>query len=722
MDKLRHFVITCVAGGTALGLGTLVLVPVVRLSVGATHNVAVADPVQLRPLNLPSRIYDTKGDLLAVLQDADYRAPVTLSQVPPTVVHAVLDAEDANFYQHGALDFRSILRAFTSDVSNGGGLQGGSTITQQLVKNAVLNSQRSVNRKVHEAVVAYRLEQQMSKDQILERYLNTVYLGNGAYGVQAAAQTYFGRDVSQLDAGQAALLAGMIRNPVGYDPLHHPVAATQRRDQILAGMVANGHLTSAQADQYKTTPVPSSINQPANQQDSPFVAEVKASLLDVTDHRFDFLGSSPAERLNTLNKGGLNITTTLDPAMQQNAEAAVAARLPDTGGKFTSAVVAMDPTTGDVRAVVSGNPASNHGYDVATGRGGSGRQPGSSFKPFVLMAALENGYSPNDSIDGTSPCTIQLPSSGAYVANNAEPGAGVMNLWDATANSVNCAYIRLGVDVGLSKVADMAHRMGIPAKVRLTPSPSLSIGSYEVTPLEMASAYSTLAADGVHHTPSFIEKVTDSSNNVDFGGADKGERVVSAQDTRVATQALQGVVQRGTGTAAALSDRPVAGKTGTTDNLANAWFVGYTPQLVTAVWMGSPAGLVPMYGVGGVDVFGGTYPARIFHDFMSSTLSGQPVENFVSPDPSQIGAGRFLVAQDSPGAITSPLPPPPPPGLPPVPLPPGVLPPPTPAPTTLPSTTRPPTTPPPPPPTTQPPPPPPPPTTTTTPTTTQPSP
>jgi penicillin-binding protein 1A len=722
MDKLRHFVTTCVAAGTALALGTLVLVPVVRLSVGATHNTAVADPVQLRPLNLSSKIYDTKGDLLAVLQDADYRAPVTLSQVPPTVVHAVLDAEDANFYQHGALDFRSILRAFTSDVSNGGGLQGGSTITQQLVKNAVLNSQRSVNRKLHEAVLAYRLEQQMSKDQILERYLNTVYLGNGAYGAQAAAQTYFGRDVSQLDAGQAALLAGVIRNPVGYDPLHHPVAAMQRRNQILDGMVANGHLTSAQADQYKTTPVPSSINQPAPQQDSPFVAEVKASLLDTTDHRFDFLGTSQAERLNSLNKGGLNITTTLDPTMQQNAEAAVAARLPDTGGKFTSAVVAMDPNTGYVRALVSGNPGSNHGYDVATGRGGSGRQPGSSFKPFVLMAALENGYSPNDSIDGTAPCTIRLPDSGPYVANNAEPGGGVLNLWDATANSVNCAYIRLGVDVGLPKVVDAAHRMGIPAKVRLVPSPSLSIGTYEVTPLEMASAYSTLAADGVHHTPSFIEKVTDSSNNVDFGGADKGERVVSAQNSRVVTQALQGVVQRGTGTAAALSDRPVAGKTGTTDNLANAWFVGYTPQLVTAVWMGSPAGLVPMYDVGGVSVFGGTYPARIFHDFMSSTLSGQPVEDFMAPDPSQIGPGRFLVAQDSPGAITSPLPPPSPPGLAPVPLPPGLLPPPTP-PTTLPATTSPPTTPPPPPPpppTTQPPPPPPSTTTTTT-TTTQPS-
>src|SRR3989440_2258783 len=311
MDKLRHFVITCVAAGTALGLGALVLIPVGRLFVGATHNVAVAEPLQLRPLNVPSKVYDTKGDLLAVWQDADYRAPVKLSQVPPTVVHAVLDAEDATFYQHGALDFRSILRAFSSDVSSGGGLQGGSTITQQLVKNAVLNSERSVNRKLREAVLAYRLEQQMSKDQILERYLNTVYLGNGAYGVQAAAQTYFGRDVSALDPAQAALLAGVIRNPGGYDPLHHPAAALQRRNQILDYMVVNGHLTSGQANGYKGTPVPAAVNQPANQQDSPFVADVKASLLDLTDHRFDFLGTSAPERVNSLNKGGLTITTTL---------------------------------------------------------------------------------------------------------------------------------------------------------------------------------------------------------------------------------------------------------------------------------------------------------------------------------------------------------------------------------------------------------------------------
>jgi penicillin-binding protein 1A len=638
--------------------------------------VALSDPVRLKPLDVPSKVYDARGNLLAVLQDADYRAPISLSQVPQTVVHAVLDAEDATFYQHGAVSIPALLRAFKNDVA-GGDVQGGSTITQQLVKNAVLDPQRSINRKLHEAVLAFRLEQQMTKDQILERYLNTVYLGDGAYGVEAAAQTYFGTDVSRLNAAQAALLAGEIRNPEGAEPIHQPVAAQERRNQVLDSMMVNGHLTADEATQLKTTQVPTALHPPAPQQDSPFVVEVKSALLDLGDHRFDTIGTTTADRLNALYRGGLTITTTLDPALQHDAEQAVAAQLPNTGGRFTAAVAAIDPTTGYVRALVPGNPGSNgNGYDVATGRGGGGRQPGSSFKAVVLMAALENGFSPNDTIDGTAPCTISLPGAPPYVAINAEQGAGVMSVMDATVNSVNCAYIRLGVDVGLPKVVDMAHRLGIPAGVKLSATPSLSIGSYEVTPLDMASVYSTLAAEGVHRSPTFVAKVTDTTGATLFQASSSGTQVVSPQITRVATQALQAVVQRGTGTAAQLSDRPVAGKTGTTDNLANAWFVGYTPHLVAAVWMGSPTGQVPMHGVGGVEVFGGTYPARIFHDFMSASLAGQPVAEFTAPDPSQIPPGHFLIAQDSPGALAGPTPPPAPTPTPPAPGPPPAAPPP----------------------------------------------
>ena len=686
MSKLGRFTATVAVAGTALGLGALALVPVGQIVGGASHTLALSQPVRLKPLDVPSKVYDAKGNLLAVLQDADYRAPISLAQVPPTVVHAVLDTEDATFYQHGAVSIPALLRALKNDVSSGG-VQGGSTITQQLVKNAVLNSERSVNRKLREAVLAYRLEQQMSKDQILERYRNTVYLGDGAYGIEAAAQTYFGTDVSRLSAAQAALLAGEIRNPEGDEPIHQPAAATERRNEVLDSMVANGHLTSGEATEMKATPVPTALHPPAPHQDSPFVVEVKSALLDTRDHRLDAIGATVPDRLNALYKGGLTITTTLDPTLQRDAERAVAADLPNTGGRFTAAVTAIDPTTGFVRAIVPGNPGSSgNGFDVATGRGGGGRQPGSSFKAVVLMAALANGFSPNDSIDGTSPCTISLPGSPPYVANNAEAGAGVMNLFDATVNSVNCAYIRLGVDVGLSKIVDMAHRLGIPAGVKLGTTPSLSIGSYEVTPLQMASVYSTLATDGVQRPPTFVQKVTDSSGAPLYQATAGGTQAVPPQLARTATQVLQGVVQRGTGTAANLADRPVAGKTGTTDDLANAWFVGYTPHLVAAVWMGSPTGQVPMHGVGGVDVFGGTYPARIFHDFMSAGLAGQPVAAFTAPDPSQIPPGHFLIAQDSPGALTAPPPPPaapapPAPGAPPVPPPPAPSPaPPAPAP------------------------------------------
>lgn len=662
----RRFVTTCLLGGVTLALLVGLLVPAAQGLGNATQVSGVSNPLQLRRLNLPSKVFDRSGNLLAVLSDAGNREPVPLSRVPHNVIQAVLDTEDNTFYLHGGVDLRSILRAAKADATSGQAVQGGSTITQQLVKNSLLTSQHSLSRKVNEAVLAYRLAHQLSKDQILDRYLNTVYFGNGAYGIEAAAKAYFGLDVNQLATVQAALLAGLIKGPSPYDPIAHPQAALRRRNQVLDLMVANQDLVPGEAASLKSVPLPTTVNNPSPQQDTPFVEEVKLRLLG--DPR---LGPTPEDRYNTLYEGGLRVTTGLDPTMQAQAEAAVRRQMPNSGGRFTASLVAVDPTTGMVRALVSGNKASQTGYDVATGRGGGGgRSPGSAFKPFVLMAALAAGHSLYDTVDGTAPCTFQLPhSQPSPPLHNAEPGGGVLTLLNATASSVNCAYLRLGVDQGLGlgnpRVPDMAHLLGIPAGATVPNVISAAIGGgVEVTPLQMATAYSTLAGDGVRHAPEnadgpaqFVQSVVDPAGHVLVGGGIAGQRVVPAQEVRVANLALQAVVTGGTGTAAGIPGRPVAGKTGTTDNFTNAWFVGFTPQLCTAVWMGSPQGDLPMTNVGGVpEVFGGTFPASVWQAFMAPALANQPVASFPAPDYGLIPAGQYIQAPytNAPPPPTSP--------------------------------------------------------------------
>ena len=352
-----------------------------------------------------------------------------------------------------------------------------------------------------------------------------------------------------------------------------------------------------------------------------FVEEVKQQLLD--DVR---LGDTSQERYNSVFKGGLQIYTTFDPRMQQEALQARNDQLPDTGGKFTVALVALDPQSGAVKAMVGGPGFENAKFNLATQ---GVRQPGSSFKTFVLVAALEAGVRPTDIIDGTSPCRFPLPGGQPDYVISSE-GAGVGPISKMIALSINCAFVRLGQIVGLDRVIDTARRMGITAK--LDPVPSMSIGSEEISPLEMASAYGVLAADGGRHPAYYVQKVLDSSGEVLFQHDDtKAEQAVDPTVASLATQMLQGVVKSGTGKRAALGDRPVAGKTGTSQDNADAWFVGYTPQLVTAVWMGAPEGRIPMRNVGGINVTGGSYPAKVWHEFMDKALEGQPVLQFAVP-------------------------------------------------------------------------------------------
>jgi len=596
--------------------------------------------IELAPLAQRSVLYAADGTLLQYLHGEEDRVPVSLDKVPQHVVTAVLDAEDERYFEHGPLDLRSMMRALVSNLEAGEISEGGSTITQQLVKTALLNPKQDLNRKLQEASLAIRLERQMSKEQILERYLNTVYFGNGAYGLQAAAERYYQTDVDKLTLGQAILLAGLIRNPVYADPYNNPEDARGRRDVIIDRMARLNHITPEQVVELKAEPLPQPVPQEDFDSKNYFTRHVVDQLLN--DPKY--LGGTDSERNRLVFRGGLNITTTLVPGVQAMAEQSITDTLPAERGEFNAALVSVEPASGAVRAAVSGLDFADHKIDMITGRG---RQTGSSFKMLTLMAALEAGHIPGDTILGSAPCVIPDPKSveGKWDPKNVEGQAGgVLTLTDATVSSVNCAYARLIKLVTPEKVVEVSRRMGIK-NADLQPFLSLTLGSVDVTPLEMATAYATLANDGEYHEPYFIDRIEDRDGNVLYKSTTKGERAVSVQNARTALQILTQVVSRGTGTAAQVPRWQVAGKTGSTDNEADAWFVGVTPRLASAVWMGAPAGYgTPMRNVGPYPiVYGGTYPAQIYGAFMRQFLAGQQVIDFAAPDrvPNQ-RAPRFL--------------------------------------------------------------------------------
>ena len=416
------------------------------------------DRLDLGPLATRSVVYAADGSQLGIFHDEEYRIPVPLSRVPDHVKKAVLDAEDERFYDHGPLDLRAMARAMVNNLEEGGITEGGSTITQQLVKTVLLTSKQDVSRKLQEAALAIRLEDQMTKDEIFERYLNTVYFGNHSYGIQAAAERYYRTDVDKLTVGQAVLLAGLIRNPVYADPYGNPEAAKERRDVIVDRMVILGDLTPIQADYVKAEPMPPPLPEaggPAPGTDY-FTEYVKQQLLNETR-----LGDTDSQRYQAVFRGGLSIHTTLNPEFQRMAEDSVASILPDTDGKFTAALVRVEPGNGAVRALVGGSDFTQTKFNLVTDT--KGRQTGSSFKPFTLAAALESGLQTNDTILGSAPCVIPDPGSveGVWKPENVEGGAaGTLSLTDATVSSVNCAYARLVKLVGPDKVVDVAHRHG----------------------------------------------------------------------------------------------------------------------------------------------------------------------------------------------------------------------------------------------------------------------
>ena len=629
------------AAGLALGVVALAVPVQALVDHGATSK-ANALPDINAPLSERSVVYAADGSVLATLHATENRVPVTIDKVPAQVINAVLDTEDARFWSHGGVDLKSTVRALASNVKSGALAQGGSTITQQLVKNVILTPQKSLDRKVKEAVIADRLQTKYTKTQILEAYLNTVYFGNGAYGVEAAAELYFNEPINQATPVQGAFLAGMIQNPLGYDPILNPQDSKARRDFVLDRMATQNHLTIAEATALKATPIPATLTAPYQSSDTKggyFVQQVEQILLNQSTT----LGSTYSERYNALFNGGLKIYTTLNPALQVQAEQTVAAGVPPNRQGFTAALASIEPSTGEVRALVGGPGYDTYKFDLATQ---ALRQPGSGFKVFTLLAAYEAGYGPNDSVDGSSPCAIAFPGDPDLLKNPAHndegDSSGAISVTSATANSVNCAFIRIAHEVTLPKVIEMAHRLGL--KEDFKPYPTIVIGAQETTVVEMAGAYATLAADGVFHPPTFIDHINDRNDKTIFKANLAGKRVLDPQVSRMAVQTLRAVVQFGTGTAANLPGREVAGKTGTTEQNTDAWFNGFTPQLATSIWMGDPKGRTPMYNVGGLTVFGGTYPARIWAAYTKAALGNAPRSPSRRPIPGASPPGKLITS------------------------------------------------------------------------------
>jgi penicillin-binding protein 1A len=595
-----------------------------------------------RPLAQTSFIYASDGTGITELHATEDRVVLTADQMSPNVRDAVVAIEDRRFYVHGGIDLHSILRAAAVDLSRGEFVEGGSTITQQLVKNLYTGDASSLERKIDEAALALQMERTFSKDDILTTYLNTVYFGEGAYGVEAAAETFFGVHASELTLAQSAMLAGLITAPNHFDPFIRPDSAEGRRDVVLRKMREMGTITHEERREARLEPLDVARSDGTERYPFPyFVDYLKRWFL--SNPAF---GKTYDDRYRLLFTGGLRITTTLDPSIQKGAEYAVGQILRYPGRDPDAAVTVLDPRTGYVRAMVGGRDThywtdTNAGrVNLATDAGGSGRQTGSAFKAFALVAALSHGYSPDSTFAAPASITLPLPGGGTWHVTNADGhDYGTLSLRSATEESVNTVYAQLIQQLGADTVVRTAETMGMrcgtdvgePRKPLLAVD-SAVLGSNEANSLEMASAYGTLATGGRRVAPVPVESVVGPGGTILWQADPRPEQVVDPQVAAAANDILQDVVLYGTGTAANIG-RPQIGKTGTDDNHDNAWFVGAVPQLSAAVWVGFHEGQIPMEPPRTrITVFGGTWPAQIWRVLMQKATASLPPEPFPTPE------------------------------------------------------------------------------------------
>jgi penicillin-binding protein 1A len=605
--------------GVLFGTVAIAMLSVVGYIVATSAQAPDLD--ELKPIDkgTSSVIYAADGSRLGYVQSDEIRTPVSLRKMPRHLRHATVAIEDRRFYEHKGVDYEAIVRAGIRNLRSGKTIEGGSTITQQLVRALYIKDpKRNFDRKIREAKLASELEKRWSKRRILREYLNSVPYGtvNGrtAIGIEASASVFFSKHAHDLTLAEAALLAGLPQAPSQYNPFRNPTTAVERRNDVLRRMVDEGYISRATAEEASSEPLGLRPGSRYTRRREPYF--------------FDFVQEQLIERygVGVFRRGGLKIHTTIDPKLQEAGREAIKRYLyyPDDP---SSAIVAIDPRTGYIRAMASSGTYNSRTFNLAAQ---GHRQPGSAFKTFVLTTAIRRGVDPNRTTYTSKPLNMIVPGYGPWKVKTYDNSyAGNINLVRATLRSDNSVFAQLDVDLGPKSVRETAKLMGITTTLDGLPSEGLGGLRLGVSPLEMANAYATLAARGMRNRPIAIKKVEFPEGKSDELGKPKRKRVFSDGVAYEVTKILQQNIQQGTGTAANIGC-PAAGKTGTTDNFNDAWFVGYTPTMATSVWVGYPNALREMRGVHGVNVAGGTFPAQIWKAFMDVAKGGD-CESFPPP-------------------------------------------------------------------------------------------